>query len=336
MSCSILFILLFFSSVHSFSAVRICSKAIGLTGRQRSICSSRPDAMIAIIEGEELAKEECRYQFRNHRWNCARFPPGVELFPKNYTDNKTHRNFSKSHRATREVAAVYGMRSSAVAFSIAKHCSQGHIPNCSCDRKRRADDWSWSGCSPNLRYSLGLTKIFVDSKERPGSNREKVMNIHNNAVGRKIMRKSMETKCKCHGTSGSCAKKTCWKSLPTFRQVGKKVYKHYKKARPVSTSNGRMRLRRSEIQRNKVLRKHLIYLSKSPSYCEADEREGFEGTRRRRCSLKGPASCRRLCCERGFTLQVFNQTEKCHCKFQWCCKLVCQTCYNTVKERLCN
>lgn len=41
--------------------------------------------MIAIIEGEELAKEECRYQFRNHRWNCARFPPGVELFPKNHT-----------------------------------------------------------------------------------------------------------------------------------------------------------------------------------------------------------------------------------------------------------
>lgn len=49
----------------------ICGRVPGLTTRQREMCRTLPDAMVAVGDGIRLATDECRYQFRHHRWNCT-------------------------------------------------------------------------------------------------------------------------------------------------------------------------------------------------------------------------------------------------------------------------
>ncbi len=67
----------------------ICSKIPGLTPRQRAICQSRPDAIIAIGEGAERGIQECRYQFRNGRWNCTTPGHRQRLFGDEVPEGKT-------------------------------------------------------------------------------------------------------------------------------------------------------------------------------------------------------------------------------------------------------
>ena len=59
------------SSVVAQGTMEICKKVLGLTPHQISMCQSRPDAMIPVSEGIQMAIGECRWQFRNHRWNCT-------------------------------------------------------------------------------------------------------------------------------------------------------------------------------------------------------------------------------------------------------------------------
>lgn len=47
----------------------------------------------------------------------------------------------------------------------------------------------------------------------------------------------MEFRCKCHGMSGSCQLKTCWKSAPDFHIVGKVLKHQFRKAILVDQSN---------------------------------------------------------------------------------------------------
>ena len=59
------------STVMALSADLICSRIPGLTARQRRMCSTRPDAMVAISSGAKLGLTECQEQFKHHRWNCT-------------------------------------------------------------------------------------------------------------------------------------------------------------------------------------------------------------------------------------------------------------------------
>ena len=49
----------------------LCARIPGLGKAQRELCKRSPHTMPAVGEGAELGLEECRHQFRNHRWNCS-------------------------------------------------------------------------------------------------------------------------------------------------------------------------------------------------------------------------------------------------------------------------
>lgn len=93
---------------------------------------------------------------------------------------------------------------------------------------------------------------------------------------------NMVRECKCHGVSGSCTMRTCWKALPQFRQIGDHLMRKYWRARAVSliegtglqTKRGKTRPRRSD----------LVYLEPSPNYCEQDLNAGSLGTVGRFCN----------------------------------------------------
>jgi len=112
----------------------------------------------------------------------------------------------------------------------------------------------------------------------------------------------LNTDCKCHGVSGSCTMKTCWHSLPHFREVGKALMRKYRKARSVaaaavpvvvnqrtsgkrSSKRQRLRLRlaRSVMEEEPKIME-LVYLEQSPNYCDRDFGTGSLGTYGRSCN----------------------------------------------------
>ena len=115
---------------------------------------------------------------------------------------------------------------------------------------RGRDDKIYS-FSDNLRYGIKFAKKFIDAPDKrllkkTGEIRN-LMNLHNNEAGRRVslhglimftltnihqaIARLMLMKCRCHGVSGSCEFKTCWKSLPQFAEIGKYLkYKYDKSA----------------------------------------------------------------------------------------------------------
>ncbi|KAG7251607.1 hypothetical protein CRUP_034153, partial [Coryphaenoides rupestris] len=105
---------------------------------------------------------------------------------------------------SKEAAFTYAIIAAGVAHAITAACTQG------CDRRSRASTaaaaaqqqqqqqqhqeegggggggggWKWGGCSADVRYGLGFSKVFVDAREVK-QNARTLMNLHNNEVGRK-------------------------------------------------------------------------------------------------------------------------------------------------------
>lgn len=130
--------------------------------------------------------------------------------------------------------------------------------------------FQWSGCSDNLSYGVAFSQTFVDEPERAKglSAGRPLMNLHNNEAGRKVgstlvylllqpyklweqsesapltvyslsfcpqaILHNMQVECKCHGVSGSCELRTCWKVMPPFRRVGAVLKERFDGATEVS------------------------------------------------------------------------------------------------------
>ncbi|XP_041973986.1 protein Wnt-11b-like [Aricia agestis] len=152
-------------------------------------------------------------------------------------------------------------------------------------------------------------------------------NLINSRFGRKVVSGGMRTKCTCHGVSGSCSVRTCWRSLAPLARAAAALAKEAARAaalRPRRRTHARARLR---------------YVTPSPDYCEPDPAAGSLGTHGRKCNASlGSAAggCARLCCGRGRRAARQSRLERCHCRYHWCCRVDCQLCRVTSEDHFCN
>ncbi|XP_016065566.1 PREDICTED: protein Wnt-7b [Miniopterus natalensis] len=150
----------------------------------------------------------------------------------------------------------------------------------------------------------------------------------------RVLEERMKLECKCHGVSGSCTTKTCWTTLPKFREVGHLLKEKYNAAVQVEVVRA-SRLRQPTFLRIKQLRSYqkpmetdLVYIEKSPNYCEEDAATGSVGTQGRLCNRTSPGAdgCDTMCCGRGYNTHQYTKVWQCNCKFHWCCFVKCNTC----------
>nr|XP_045623723.1 protein Wnt-16-like [Procambarus clarkii] len=274
----------------------------------------------------------------------------VNTTPAAYPDR------SLSPAGSKETAFIYAVTSAGVVHAVTHACSSGNLTDCSCDMSKQGlstpEGWKWGGCSDNLRFGVQFARQFVDAPEKERhkkfKRRRNLMNLHNNEAGREAVARLMKMQCRCHGVSGSCELKTCWRSIPTFPVVGDYLKNKYKtalryKRKKRSSSSGRRDSRRRRRRRGRRKRRflaskeELVHIHKSPNYCVQNLKKGILGTHGRFCNKtsNGADSCDLLCCGRGYNTQVVRYVERCHCKFVWCCHVKCKTCVTNVDVHTC-
>ncbi|XP_032519383.2 protein Wnt-11b-2-like isoform X1 [Danaus plexippus] len=158
-------------------------------------------------------------------------------------------------------------------------------------------------------------------------------NLINNRFGRKVVSQGMRTKCTCHGVSGSCSVRTCWRSLSSLSRAAAALSQQSARASVLPAHSSPRRAHRP--RRAARLR----YVTPSPDYCEPDPAAGSLGTHGRRCNATLGASaggCGRLCCGRGRRALRSSRLERCRCRYHWCCRVDCQLCRVTTEDHYCN
>ncbi|TRZ01475.1 hypothetical protein DNTS_031889 [Danionella cerebrum] len=309
-----------------------CRLLDGLVPDQLQLCKRNLELMHSIVHAAKLTKSACQGTFSDMRWNCS----SIESAP-HFTPDLA--------KGTREAAFVFSLAAAVVSHAIARACASGDLPSCSCapaPSEQAAPDFRWGGCGDNVRYGLQMGSAFSDApmrNRRSSPQAFRLMQLHNNAVGRQALTDALEMKCKCHGVSGSCSVKTCWKGLQDINSISADLKSKYLSATKVIPRQigTRRQLVPREMDVRPVGENELVYLVSSPDYCSLNSKLGSLGTTDRQCNktATGSESCGLMCCGRGYNAYTEVLVERCQCKYHWCCYVSCKTCHRTVERYVC-
>uniref|UniRef100_UPI00358DDBC3 protein Wnt-6 isoform X1 n=2 Tax=Myxine glutinosa TaxID=7769 RepID=UPI00358DDBC3 len=307
----------------------ICRKTRRLASKQAELCVNEPEVVREVIKGARLALRECQHQFRHRRWNCSGH---VKYFGKVLQQD------------IRETAFVSAITAAGVTHAVTQACSMGELPLCDCAKPqghlpaaaqreqhpgRGNTAWEWGGCGDDVQFGYAKSRQFMDAHwKKGGSDIRTQINLHNNEAGRLAVSDFMLLECKCHGLSGSCALRTCWRKMPPFRDVGNRLKDRFDGAFKVMGSNDGRSLIPVGHNIKPPGRHDLFYSAESPDFCTANRRTGSLGTRGRLCNSTAPGvgGCDLLCCGRGARQETLSMQENCQCRFQWCCEVHCKNC----------
>ncbi|TWW64354.1 Protein Wnt-16 [Takifugu flavidus] len=278
---------------------------VPLSPRQKSLCQKKFFLLPSIQDGARIAISECQNQFRHERWNCS-ISQNPSVFGHELTSG------------TKETAFIHAIMAAGLVHAVTIFCSHGNITECVCEgrlggRGMAEESWHWGGCSEHIRYGTWFSRKFLDGAVRnmsasKGGFTLAVMNQHNSEVGRQAVHRLMPTHCRCHGVSGSCAVKTCWKTVAAFERVGEYLKERYEQSLQVR-SPSRKKVRKDRLHLP-IDRQQLVFINKSPNYCVENHQRGVAGTRGRRCNRAsgGPDGCNLLCCG-GVTTRTWSATS---------------------------
>jgi hypothetical protein len=140
--------------------------------------------------------------------------------------------------------------------------------------------------------------------------------------------------------TGTCTTVTCWRKLAVFEEVGKYLREKYDKAKRVRIVKNKLK-QKGPNGYKAISRKdqNLLFTEISPDYCQRNMTVGSVGVVGRVCegTKKNLAQCRKMCTSCRLKPVDFVEKQKviCHCKFEWCCKVKCETCRRAVVKTKC-
>ena len=157
-----------------------------------------------------------------------------------------------------------------------------------------------------------------------------------------IVKENVNTTCKCHGVSGSCTVRTCWRQLSPFRVVGNALKQKYERSfKVVSFTNqatGKAQLaKRPKKSLNSLPHSvaprpgDLLYMEESPSFCRRSRYS--PGTSGRICDRDN--NCGVICCGRGYNVKTAMVRRSCQCQVIWCCHVNCKQCSDKEEIYMC-